>query len=117
MAFWSATSFPRMPLCPGTQQTIIFSFNLYADINALIRCLTKMFLVCVRECSVVTTLSESVKMMDCCVLVCVMCCTAIKMPCASAVKMLLFLFNVFVLAKCGPCAAHDTAEGDLEASV
>ena len=76
-----------------------------------------MFLVCFVDCSAVTTLKESVKIMDCCVLVRVMCCTAIKIPDASAVKLLLFLFIVRVLAKNGPCAAYDTAVHDFEASV
>lgn len=64
-----------------------------------------------------TTLKEFVKIMGFCVVVCVMCCAAIKLPHASGVKMFVFLFNVRVPAKYGPCAAHDTAEEDLEASV
>lgn len=76
-----------------------------------------MFFVGLKQCKAVTTLRESVKIMECSVLVCVMCCTANRIPCASAVKMLLFLCNVFVLVKLGPYAAHATAEEDFEASV
>lgn len=69
------------------------------------------------KCSAITTPRESVKITDGCIFVSVMCSTVIKIPCASAVKILAFAFSVFVLVKLGPCAAHETAEVNFEASV